>query len=527
MPSSSSLVREVTVRPGVGMLALFPAMSYKAWYAIGEFVDNALQSWKANHKQLVEAFGDRARLEIEVEFNEASKTIIVSDNAAGISATDIPRAFRPASPPADTSGLSQFGIGMKSAATWYSSDFSITTTALHENVRRTVRFDVPAIVESDLPTIPLLEEPADPLEHGTKLVLSNLNQPIPKGRTLWKIRDYLQSIYRTFVADPEVRIVVQGKELGPVDPGLLTAPRWDRPHEPPVKWRKDIDITLPSGAHVTGWAGLLNKGRAKQAGFALLYRGKVVKGAGGAANDAEDGYKPYEIFGAPNSFESQRLIGELNVANVPVTHTKDALLWEGDDEDRLIRELAEVLDSEPLPLLRMARGHRVTERGRNAQRVVKNALDSVARSIEAPTPDRPTIESAAQPAAVRYDPSTLADPVEHTIALSALSSTLTNMSIRVLVIDQPDTADRWIRLTQNDDEQGNRDEWTLELNRSHRFMQSFANVPTMDIEPIIRLVIAFALVQTRAERSGALEPRLLIPLLNDTLDGALSKRIEL
>lgn len=69
------------------MLALFPAMSYKAWYAIGEFVDNALQSWKANHKQLVEAFGDRARLEIEVEFNEASKTIIVSDNAAGISAT--------------------------------------------------------------------------------------------------------------------------------------------------------------------------------------------------------------------------------------------------------------------------------------------------------------------------------------------------------------------------------------------------------------------------------------------------------
>lgn len=509
------------------MLALFPAMNYKAWYAIGEFVDNSLQSWKANRERLTEVFGGRARLEIEVEFSENSQTITVTDNAAGISATDIPRAFTPASPPADTSGLSQFGIGMKSAATWYSSDFSVTTTALHENVRRTVRFDVPAIVESDLPTIPLLEEPADPLEHGTKLVLSNLNQPIPKGRTLGKIRDYLQSIYRTFVADPDVRIVVQGRELGPVDPDLLVAPRWDRPHEPPVRWRKDIDITLPSGAHVTGWAGLLSKGRAKQAGFALLYRGKVVKGAGGAANDAEDGYKPYEIFGAPNSFESQRLIGELNVSNVPVTHTKDALLWEGDDEDRLVRELASILDSEPLPLLRMARRHRVTERGRNAQRVVKKALDSVARSIEAPVPDRPTAESVPQPATVRHDLNTRADPVEHTITLSALSTTFTNTSIRVIITDQSDTADRWIRLTENDEEPGNRDKWTLELNRSHRFMQSFANVPTMDIEPIIRLAIAFALVQVRSERSGALEPRLLIPLLNDTVSGGLSKRIEL
>ena len=105
----------------------------------------------------------------------------------------------------------------------------------------------------------------------------------------------------------------------------------------------------------------------------MLYRGKVVKGAGGAANDADDGYKPYEVFGASNSFESQRLIGELDVSEIPVTHTKDALLWVGDDEEAFIEQLASELDKDPLPLLHMARGHRVTERSRSAQQHVKTS----------------------------------------------------------------------------------------------------------------------------------------------------------
>lgn len=256
-----------------------------------------------------------------------------------------------------------------------------------------------------------------------------------------------------------------------------------------------------------------------------MYRGKVVKGAGGAANDAEDGYKPYEIFGAPNSFESQRLIGELHIVNVPVTHTKDALLWEGNDEDTFVRKLAEILNAEPLPLLSMAKGHRVTERGRNAHQAVTRALDAVARSIESPVPPQ-SFATSPQVDTKHLDNTNFAEPIEHTIDLSTVSSSLVNTSIRIVVVDAPHSADRWIRLTQ-DNGSPPREKWTLEVNRSHRFMQSFANVPTMDMEPIIRLAIAFALVQTRAERSGALEPSLLIPLLNDTVNGALSRRIEL
>lgn len=512
-------INSVIVRPDVGMLALFPAMNYKPWYAIGEFVDNALQSWQSNRERLSSALGS-ARININIEFNAADETITINDDAAGICTTDIPRAFTPASPPADQTGLSQFGIGMKSAAAWYAEHFTVTTTALGEYVRRTVVFDIPNIVESNVSSIPLEETAADPLEHGTTLVLRNLNHPIPRGRTLGKIRDYLTSIYRAFIVKPDVHIVVGGKELSYSEPKLLVASRWDQPSGPSRHWRKKIALTLPSGARVSGWGGLLAKGKAKQAGFAMLYRGKVVKGAGGAANDADDGYKPYEVFGASNSFESQRLIGELDVSEIPVTHTKDALLWVGDDEEAFIEQLASELDKDPLPLLHMARGHRVTERSRSAQQHVKNSMEAIAHVLEHPLTEDSVKTKNLTHAAVVSDVS-VSEPIEQTISISQFAGGPAGESILFRVVDDPSFAELWLRLINADKL------WSLEINRSHPFMQSFASVPNMDVEPVMRLALAFALTQIRAERSGAVEPGLLIPLINELVSGPLSRRTNL
>lgn len=500
------------------MLALFPAMNYKPWYAIGEFVDNAIQSWTARKSEIEGEFGS-APLRIDIDFDEARGTITITDNAAGIYTADITRAFTPASPPADTSGLSQFGIGMKSAASWYAQRFTVSTSALGEPVRRMVEFDVPAIVESDAATIPLITTEARTTDHGTTLTLSDLNHAIPTRRTLGKVRDYLRSIYRTFISDPDVHIFVKGQELTYEAPDLLRAPRWDDPDGPEVEWRREFELTLPSGTPIHGWAGLLAKGKASRAGFAMLYRGKVVKGAGGAANDAEDGYKPYTIFGAANSFESQRLIGELDISGVPVTHTKDAPLWQGDDEEALINLLAEELDRDPLPLLRMARNHRVTERGRSVQQKVSTAIDSIARTV---TSKEWTDDAAHRGAAEsQVHPSERSEPVEREVQLGESMHDLAGEQVLLRVIDEPALAQDWIRVTRD------KTIWNIEINRSHRFMQSFANLPNMDIEPVLRLGIAFALVQTKAVQSGALEGYLITRWVNELVGGPLSVRIEL
>ena len=89
---------------------------------------------------------------------------------------------------------------------------------------------------------------------------------------------------------------------------------------------------------MTGFVALRMPGKAMRAGFTLFRRGRVVLGGPG------EGWKPYEIFGAPNSFSSQRVFGELNLDQWPVTQAKDGFDWDGGLEGALVDKLrAEVM----------------------------------------------------------------------------------------------------------------------------------------------------------------------------------------
>ena len=41
---------QVTIRPGIGLYALFPSLRYSPWVALGEMVDNSIQSYQ-EHKE--------------------------------------------------------------------------------------------------------------------------------------------------------------------------------------------------------------------------------------------------------------------------------------------------------------------------------------------------------------------------------------------------------------------------------------------------------------------------------------------
>ena len=95
--------------------------------------------------------GKDAKLQVAIELDSTEGgRLVVRDNAAGIHEGDYPHAFRPAEVPPNTSGLSEFGMGMKSAACWFSPNWTVRTTALGESVEKTVRFDISEIVEDNL-----------------------------------------------------------------------------------------------------------------------------------------------------------------------------------------------------------------------------------------------------------------------------------------------------------------------------------------------------------------------------------------
>jgi len=127
----SENIESISIRPGVSMLSVLRHLNYKPWFAMAEFVDNSLQSFLAHRETLVRIDGVASKLHVNIELDQTdSGRIIIRDNAAGIHAAEFPRAFRPAEIPPDRSGLSEFGMGMKSAATWFARTWSVRTTAL-------------------------------------------------------------------------------------------------------------------------------------------------------------------------------------------------------------------------------------------------------------------------------------------------------------------------------------------------------------------------------------------------------------
>src|SRR6202040_2155689 len=146
-------IKTVDIRPGVSVLSVLRHLNYRPWFAIAEFVDNAIQSFVEKRDVLRAIQGPRLKLRVNIELQDNPPRLTIRDNAGGIAAKDYPRAFRPAAVPEDRSGLSEFGMGMKSAACWFAPHWRVRTKALGETVERTIVFDIDRIVHDDITEI--------------------------------------------------------------------------------------------------------------------------------------------------------------------------------------------------------------------------------------------------------------------------------------------------------------------------------------------------------------------------------------
>lgn len=184
MPSFSA-IDKVNIRPGVSILSVLRHLNYKPWFAIAEFVDNSIQSFLDCREQLREVEGETFRLlvDIEIESSSSSPRLIIRDNAGGIAESSYHRAFRPAEVPLDRSGLCEFGMGMKSAATWFAPRWSVRTSAIGEDVERLVSFNIQHIVHDDLQELAVQNIAAPASHHYTEIILDNLYRT-PQKKTV-------------------------------------------------------------------------------------------------------------------------------------------------------------------------------------------------------------------------------------------------------------------------------------------------------------------------------------------------------
>ena len=266
-------VSVVNIRPGVSILSVLRHLNYRPWFALAEFVDNALQSYLANHDRLQSLEPPTGPLIVKIDIEAAGASrITIRDNAGGIAEVQYERAFRPAAIPADSSGLSEFGMGMKSAACWFSPRWNVRTSALGEPVERTVRFDIDRIVKDDVTEL-VVEERAAALDaHFTEVVLDELHRP-PIGRTVGKIKEHLTDIFRVFLRRGVMQLVVNGDALTYSEPRVLIAPYFRTLEAEPVLWRKEIRFDLGQGMSVDGFAAIRETASVSSAGNESLSGG--------------------------------------------------------------------------------------------------------------------------------------------------------------------------------------------------------------------------------------------------------------
>lgn len=508
------MARKLDIQPGVSVLSVLRALNYKPWFALAEFVDNSIQSALDYRTELRKYEGPKYWLNVDIEYdsNDGGR-IVVRDNAAGIHNRDYDRAFKTAARPPNVGNLAEFGMGMKSAACWFAGVWTVRSKALGETEERTVTFDIDQIVSRDITELSVKTVSAPKEHHYTEVILTEIHQPMGP-RTIGKVKSHLADIYRIFERDGFLELRYNDEPLKYAAPKILKAAIYRDPGSQKRLWRKDFNIEFEKRRRVWGFAALRETASTSEAGFSLFRRQRLIQGG------ADEGYRPEQIFKKPNSYTYQRLFGELHVEGFGVSHTKDAIQWDG-QEDGIIEKLARELNRAPLPLLDQAEGYRVRPPKRDVRRTAEAVLDQVVavrqelaqdvarlskprKETEPPRQLRPSLQPFTRELALQLPPGQWIVKVEAVVE-PAVGDWLT-------VSDQPPTSAREPRRV------------TIRISLAHPFMDKFVGPAAEALEPLVRLAIGIGLAELAARDAGVRYASAIRTRLNELLRGALSQQ---
>lgn len=308
-------ITELNIQPQAGVLGVFSRLNYKPWYAIAEFVDNSTQSFYNNEKELLESNIKNVTVKIQYDFEQNILTII--DDAYGMEMSDFARAVKVDSPPESKDGRNEFGMGLKTAASWFGNVWTVESTQFGSKNKYYTEVNIQELREKQLNTIDIISVDCKPEEHYTIITIKDITKKIDGSRTKGKIIQLLESMYRRDLNSGKVNIWFNDIPLHFDEYGCLKFR--DK------VWRKELDFNFDFDGqkhHVTGFVGILANGGFGKAGFALFRRGRVVVGG------EEQNYKPEIIFHQAQSPISHKLFGELDLNDFPVNQAKDGFVWD-------------------------------------------------------------------------------------------------------------------------------------------------------------------------------------------------------
>ncbi|EGV43433.1 ATP-binding protein [Bizionia argentinensis JUB59] len=516
-------LNNVNIRPGVTILSVLKHLNYKPYYALAEFIDNAIDSFLKNEEELRKIEGKDFKLRVDIEFDTNNKRITIKDNAAGIQSKDYQRAFRTAELPPDNTRLSEFGMGMKSAACWFSNNWQAKTTALNETVERKVNFDISKIVEDKIQELQIETKEANSNSHYTLITLFGIEEKMPIRRGLGKVKRHLASIYRDFFKREILDLYINGEKLEYKIPKILNTAYFETPNAENINWKQEVEFDFGndhngSKLRAKGFIAIMETMSVRDSGFALFRRGRVIEGSA----DNDEGFRPPALSGSLGSHRYKRLFGELHLEGFNVSHTKDGFQWDDNMEAFLDLLKGELEGENSIPILKQADKYRVRESAKNyekvSQKVVDNTTDkiqdNIAKDVQAVV-SKPTSNIVEEPS--------LEEVVKSYHKKFPLN--ISNIDYMVHIeLSYDETIDELIQVGDHLilEKDTNYKNIGVRLSLIHPFMVEFAGDDHKVIEPVLRLVVALGLSEIIVKKSGAPVTELRNNM-NDLLLGSLSK----
>ena len=346
--------------PKIGVINTFRTQRTEIQFALGEFVDNSIDSYFKNKEDL-KKINPSFKPFIDIVFDSDENFITIEDNCAGISKEDEERAFNIGITNPNETDIGTYGMGMKVSSFWFSPKWKLETKAINEKEEKTFKVDIKKIVEAGKTEDSSINSDADPF---TRITLNEVYKGrLPADtRKLNNIQKYLYEMYRFMILKKSITIRFNGKPLKQDIPEIFVKRYIHEKDGDEKEWltklppfdlgtveRKGKTINLST---LGGSAYIKDKGSNKdQKGFSLFWKDRLVDG------HAQKPWMPstinYEeeelqIYGANNQYVAQRLEGYIMLSpEFQVPSTKDGVDWEG-TEELLIRKLKLYLQSATL-----------------------------------------------------------------------------------------------------------------------------------------------------------------------------------
>ena len=352
----------VDVSPEMMLYKVLQGQPYGEEAALSEFVDNSIQSFIDNRDVLIEK-DQNQNFAIDIKIDTKSQTVTIEDNAGGIHRDNLQRAItmgRDSNNPHQNNSLSVYGMGLKSSAIWFSSQWKLETSYIDSDEKLSFVFDLDNLLASNSSEIKVDTQEEDKSKHYTKITLlnhfrksdSNFYQDVVLPfllETFFRFKDVKINI----IHDDVVVLANEKNIFTPYNP--LNARKFNKPGEIEeinselITWEKNIDFDV-GGKSVHGFVRIMNKGSYGQPAIRLLRNQRVIQGTSLNPN------LPESITGTKNKYGAQRIYGEIHLDQFSVNYQKTGF---NEDLSGVYSKIREILINKN-NLIQQAGNYRVT-----------------------------------------------------------------------------------------------------------------------------------------------------------------------